>query len=87
MELAEVAARIATCTDDLGGEAERLRADVPLAEIPNVLAPVFGEFARHGAEGESFGDFCARIGTEQLVTVLPAPTVRRRRAAEAEADA
>ena len=67
----------------IGGErmAERLRADVPLADVPALLAPVFAEYARNATSGESFGDYCARVGTEQLTTLLPAPTVRRRRSA------
>lgn len=68
----------------VGGErmAERLRADVPYADIPSLLAPVFAGFAVDGHGGESFGDYCARVGTEQLITVLPIPTVKRRRRAE-----
>lgn len=62
--------------------AVRLRADVPLAEIPSLLAPVTAEFARTGDEGESFGDWAHRVGVEQLTTLLPEPTVRRRRSAE-----
>jgi sulfite reductase (ferredoxin) len=68
----------------VGGErmAERLRSDVALADIPALLAPVFAEYAANGAAGESFGDYCARTGTEQLTTVLPPPVVKRRRSAE-----
>ena len=69
----------------VGGErmAERLRADVALADIPALLAPVFAEYATNGADGESFGDYCARVGTDVLTTVLPAPVVKRRRGADA----
>ncbi|MFV0309345.1 MAG: NADPH-dependent assimilatory sulfite reductase hemoprotein subunit [Desertimonas sp.] len=58
--------------------AVRLRADVPLAEIPALLAPVTAEFARTADDGEAFGDWCARTGVDQLTTLLPEPTVRRR---------
>lgn len=66
----------------IGGErlAERLRADVALADIPVLLSPVFARYATDGAPGESFGDYCNRVGTDQLITSLPVPTVRRRRA-------
>jgi len=65
----------------IGGErlAERLRSDVALADIPALLSPVFARYATDGAPGESFGDYCNRIGTDQLTTMLPDPTVRRRR--------
>jgi sulfite reductase (ferredoxin) len=63
-----------------GGDrlAERIRADVPLDQLPAVLAPVFQRYA--DAEG-SFGDWAAGVGAETLSTWLPAPVVRRRRAA------
>jgi sulfite reductase (ferredoxin) len=72
----------------IGGErlAERLRADVALADIPALLSPVFAGYAEQSRPGESFGDYCHRVGTEQLVTILPAPTVRRRRAATKDAE-
>lgn len=71
----------------VGGErlAERLRADVPLGEMPALLAPVFARFAADGTAGESFGDYCARVGTAHLETLLPAPA-RRRRAAASQDD-
>jgi sulfite reductase (ferredoxin) len=63
-----------------GGDrlAERIRADVPLDQLPAVLAPVLQRYA--GAEG-SFGDWAAGVGAETLSTWLPEPVVRRRRAA------
>ncbi len=66
-----------------GRMAQRLRADVALADIPALLSPVFAEYAKDAEAGEGFGDFCNRIGTEQLVTLLPAPVVKRRRSAAA----
>jgi len=73
----------------VGGErlAERLRADVALADIPALLSPVFAGYATDGLQGETFGDYCNRVGTEQLISILPTPMVRRRRAtADAEAN-
>ena len=48
------------------------------------LAPIFARYATDGAPGESFGDYCNRVGTEQLVTMLPTQTVRRRRSTASE---
>ena len=72
----------------VGGErmAQRLRSDVAFADIPALLQPVFADYAAHGAAGESFGDYCDRVGIEQLTTVLPAPVVKRRRSAEPAAE-
>jgi sulfite reductase (ferredoxin) len=57
--------------------AERIRADVPLDQIPAVLAPVLARYAdRHGVE--SFGDWSAAVGTPAIATWLPEPVVRRR---------
>ncbi len=63
-----------------GGDrlAERIRADVPLDQLPAVLAPVLQRYA--GTEG-SFGDWAAGVGAETVSTWLPEPVVRRRRAA------
>jgi sulfite reductase (ferredoxin) len=62
-----------------GGDrlAERIRADVPLDQLPAVLAPVLQRYA--GTDG-SFGDWAAGVGAETLSTWLPEPVVRRRRA-------
>lgn len=70
-----------------GGDrlAQRLRADVPLSEVPAVLSPLFRRYAEQRQLGETFGDFCVRAGIGALETLLPAPTVRRR-AASAGAD-
>lgn len=65
----------------VGGErlAERLRANVALADIPALLTPVFARYANDSTPSESFGDYCNRVGTEELIAILPPPTVRRRR--------
>jgi sulfite reductase (ferredoxin) len=65
-----------------GGDrlAQRIRADVPLDQVPAVLAPVLQRYA--GASREAaFGDWAAGVGTETISTWLPEPVVRRRRAA------
>jgi len=61
--------------------AQRIRADVPLDQVPAVLAPVLERFAN--ADG-SFGDWSAGVGVESISTWLPEPTVRRRRAQTTE---
>jgi sulfite reductase (ferredoxin) len=63
--------------------AERIRADVPLDQLPTVLAPVLQRYA--GSEA-SFGDWAAAAGADTIATWLPEPVVRRR-SARAEAAA
>ena len=60
--------------------AERIRADVPLDQIPAVLAPVLARYADRAGGGESFGDWAATTGTATVATWLPEPVVRRRSA-------
>ena len=55
--------------------AERIRADVPLDQLPAVLAPVLQRYAGTDA---AFGDWAAAAGTEAIATWLPEPVVRRR---------
>ena len=43
--------------------ATRLRANVPLDEIPALLAPVFEHYARRG-DGATFGDWSDGVGTD-----------------------
>ncbi len=56
----------------LGGDFEGTRLNtkvferVALADIAAVLEPVFADFARARRPGESFGDFCARLGPDAL---------------------
>ena len=60
--------------------ATLVRADVPLDEIANVVAPLFAEYAR--APGTAtFGDWADGVGQSTIETWLPAPVVRRRSAA------
>ena len=66
---------------------ERIRADVPLDQIPAVLAPVFARYADSGgASGDSFGEWSHGVGAATIATWLPEPVVRRRTARPAPAD-
>ena len=58
--------------------AERIRADVPLDQIPAVLAPVLARYADRPSGDASFGDWAAATGTSTVATWLPEPVVRRR---------
>jgi sulfite reductase (ferredoxin) len=60
--------------------ATLVRADVPLDEIANVVAPLFAEYARD-PETASFGDWADGVDRSTIETWLPAPVVRRRGAA------
>jgi sulfite reductase (ferredoxin) len=65
--------------------AERIRADVPLDQLPAVLAPVLQRYADRRGES-AFGDWAAAAGAGEIETWLPEPVSRRRRpAAEATA--
>ncbi|MGI9053287.1 MAG: NADPH-dependent assimilatory sulfite reductase hemoprotein subunit [Ilumatobacteraceae bacterium] len=66
--------------------AERIRADVPLDQLPAVLAPVFARYASSAGVGQTFGDWSAELGTETIATLLPDPVIRRR-SSRAEAKA
>jgi sulfite reductase (ferredoxin) len=57
--------------------ARRLRADVPLTDVPELLRPLLDAFARAGTTA-SFGDWCAAQDWSELDALLPAPTGRRR---------
>jgi len=58
--------------------ARRLRADVPLAEVPELLRPILAEYGR-SATTASFGDWCVDQDWAHLEALLPAPTTTRRR--------
>jgi len=45
---------------------------VPRADIVPTLVPVLESFQRERLPGESFGDYCQRLGLEQLQALLPA---------------
>ena len=64
--------------------AERIRADVPLDQLPAVLEPLLARYAA-SPEPSSFGDWSAGVGAEAIATWLPEPVVRRRSAAAREA--
>ena len=64
---------------------ERIRKDVPIDQIANVLAPLFAQYAPSIGEDRTFGDWAADVGTATIETWLPEPVVRRRGAAAAAA--
>ena len=49
-----------------------LRDLVPLADIVPTLVPLLEHFKNERGPGESFGDYCHRLGVEKLQTLLPA---------------
>jgi sulfite reductase (ferredoxin) len=57
--------------------ARVLRADVPLAAIPELLRPLLTAFANSDNDG-SFGDWCVEQDWQWLESLLPEPTGRRR---------
>jgi sulfite reductase (ferredoxin) len=73
----------------VGGDrlAERVARDVRLADLPAALAPLLARYRAEAAEGEGFGDFCARVGSASLAALVPVFERRRGRSAPAEADA
>jgi sulfite reductase (ferredoxin) len=42
------------------------RDSVPLNEIVPTLEPIFAQFKANRLSGETFGDFCNRVGVENL---------------------
>jgi len=62
---------------------ERIRTDVPIDQIANVLAPLFAQYAPTIAANRTFGDWAADVGTATIETWLPEPVVRRRGAVAA----
>ncbi len=68
--------------------ARRLRADVPLTDIPDLLRPLLERFARETTDEQniSFGDWAWQHDWEALEALLPPDTSRRaQRAATADA--
>ena len=74
----------------LGGEPVGVRLNalfaenVPRQELVNVVAPVLDLYRDHRQPGEGFGDFCHRIGVEELRATLGNETWNRRRRAGAD---
>jgi sulfite reductase (ferredoxin) len=64
-----------------------VREDVGLDDLDGILRPIVERFAadRRAGDTTSFGDWCAAQGRDELVSWLPEPQVRRRRAAAAVA--
>ena len=48
------------------------RDGVPLEQLVATLAPVLGHFKQHRREGETLGDFCHRLGCEELTAAMQA---------------
>ena len=71
----------------VGGDrlAERVAKDVRLTDLPAAIGPLLERYRSAGAAGEGFGDFCARVGVEELSHLVP--VLARRRAKKAESDA
>ncbi|MFK7919743.1 MAG: NADPH-dependent assimilatory sulfite reductase hemoprotein subunit [Ilumatobacter sp.] len=71
--------------------ARRLRADVPLNEIPDLLRPLLEQFSRTNDIDDtavSFGDWAWNQNWDELAALLPDDTSRRaRRAAADDTDA
>ena len=44
---------------------------VPRGQIAATLAPLLAHFKEHRCNGESFGDFCNRLGPDALLALLP----------------
>ena len=67
-----------------GGDrlAQRLRADVPLSEIPDLLRPLLDAYVRETSRSTSFGDWAHGRGVDELDTLLPARGPSRRRSGD-----
>ncbi|MEM9042081.1 MAG: NADPH-dependent assimilatory sulfite reductase hemoprotein subunit [Actinomycetota bacterium] len=65
-----------------GGDrlAQRLRADIPLTDIPDLLRILLDAYVRESSRSTSFGDWAHTRGVESLDSLLPAPAPSRRRA-------
>ena len=55
----------------------QLKDLVPLAEIVPTLRPLLEHFKTDRQTGESFGDYCHRLGVERLQGLLPAESAAR----------
>ena len=62
--------------------AKRVREDVPLDEIPDMLRPLLERFSRDVGPGKktSFGDWAMQLEWTSLLALLPTTTTRRVRA-------
>jgi sulfite reductase (ferredoxin) len=73
----------------VGGDrlAERVAKDVKLGDLPAALAPLFDRYRDERLQDEAFGEFCARVGNETLVKLIPTFERRRGRGAAGAAEA
>jgi sulfite reductase (ferredoxin) len=72
-----------------GGDrlAERVAKDVKLGDLPAALGPLLDRYRDERRQGEGFGEFCARVGSETLVSLIPTFERRRGRGAAGAAPA
>ncbi len=72
----------------VGGErlAQRVAVGLKLGDLPGALDPIVARYGAERLDGESFGDYCHRVGETELATLVPAPPPRRGKAAVDEAD-
>ncbi|MEM8621879.1 MAG: sulfite reductase, partial [Actinomycetota bacterium] len=63
--------------------ARRLRADVPLTDVPELLRPLLERFSATAGDGQSFGDWAVDQEWDELLALLPEATGRRRSKASA----
>jgi sulfite reductase (ferredoxin) len=64
-----------------------LRDLVPRAQIATLLRPVLARFKEERHNGESFGDYCQRLGLERIQALLPAEIGKPKAHAGQQADA
>lgn len=68
-----------------GGERLNLRlgTDVALDGFASLFGELFGRYGKDRLDGESIGDYCARVGLGALADAVPVNTPRRRARSEA----
>ena len=64
----------------VGGDRlnDRVAVGVKLDAVPGVLAPLVDRWQAERKDDEGFGDFCHRVGADELRTLVPVATPRRR---------
>ena len=58
--------------------ARRLREDVPLTDVPELLRPLLERFSATAGDAASFGDWAVEQNWDDLQALLAEPTGRRR---------
>jgi sulfite reductase beta subunit-like hemoprotein len=59
--------------------AERVAVDVPLSRLSEAVGPVVARYAAERRTGEGFGEFCHRVGSAEIETLIPNLSKRRPR--------